>query len=66
MGEGGEKAVSRKLPVNKQANIMTATGDENLEDIFHTIRTTKTPVSLSFYNLFLFLKETSFSIHRQR
>ncbi|XP_004246619.1 thioredoxin-like 3-3 isoform X1 [Solanum lycopersicum] len=48
MGEGGEKAVSRKLPVNKQANIMTATGDENLEDIFHTIRTTKTPAVINY------------------
>lgn len=64
MGEEGEKAERGKLPVNEQRNLMTATGDENLKDIFHTIRTTKTPVSLNFlYKDSYLLKETCFSTH---
>lgn len=61
MGEEGEKTGRGKLPVNQQGNLMTATGDENLKDIFHTIRMTNTPVSLSFlYKVLFFGKKQAF------
>ncbi|XP_009598656.1 thioredoxin-like 3-3 isoform X1 [Nicotiana tabacum] len=32
----------------EQGNLKTATGDENLKDIFHSIRTTKNPAVINY------------------
>lgn len=48
MSEEGEKAERGKLPVNEHGNLMTANGDENLKDIFHSIRITKTPAVINY------------------
>lgn len=44
--EQNGKEDKENLPSTKPGNLVTATGDDNLKEIFHQIRTSKTPVSI--------------------
>ena len=46
--KGGLEGADVNFAVNPHGNLTSASSDENLKDIFHHIKTSKTPVSIQF------------------
>ncbi|KAL7265041.1 hypothetical protein ACSBR1_002903 [Camellia fascicularis] len=47
-GKKGLDGTGLNLPVNRHGNLRSASSDENLKDIFHQIRTSKTPAVINY------------------
>ncbi|XP_024982662.1 thioredoxin-like 3-3 [Cynara cardunculus var. scolymus] len=46
--EAMEATKTQEKPINRHGNLTTASSDENLKDIFHEIRTSRSPAVINF------------------